>query len=527
MRADWTALPKVFLAAALIAGETLAFVFSGFAGLWAWAALSAVLSICFGLGWRIRCGFHIAVFIAGAALAWHAEFKRIALDEYSKMRSDAGCPPSFLLKVDGDVLCRRGRGKCRMVSFASSLSGMPIKVVAQFPEYAHTPRNGEVWRCAGWLSRRRNCSNRYAGRTLWVTDCRFIEKVADYGGWSGDVIYRNLSERLLSSVGTGVEWSRELQSFCGAMLLGRRDGIPYKRLAVFAAAGSIHVFAISGLHVMLIAGLLNGLLKALGMSRRVRAAWAIPMLAGYVMLIGAPPSAVRAGVMVSLYLGAHLFGRKPDSIAAWSSAAIVVFGASPEMVLNVGCVLSFSVMLGIVLWIRWSGQFASPLDGLLKLAAIEAALGCDRRKKIILKVHGKLQWILGMLGISFAAWVAGAPISAVVFGRLSPGGMLLNLAVVPLAGMAVAFIAFGTVAAFVLPYLGVFFNNLAALSIYLMSWLSDMLVKIPYSSVNTLPWSWLDCIMWYAAWFFLFALLARHLPRREFIYIREWEKGDD
>ena len=70
-------------------------------------------------------------------------------------------------------------------------------------------------------------------------------------------------------------------------------------------------------------------------------------------------------------------------------------------------------------------------------------------------------------------------------------------------------------------------NNLAALSIYLMSWLSDMVVKIPYLSVETLPWSWLDCLMWYVAWFAFFALLTRHLPRREFIHVREWEKGDD
>ena len=141
-------------------------------------------------------------------------------------------------------------------------------------------------------------------------DSRLIGKVSEADGRSADAAYRRLSDSLMRRVGKGVEWSRELQSFSGAMLLGRRDGIPYGRLAVFAAAGTIHVFAISGLHVMLIAGLLNGFLKAFGLSRRMCAACAIPMLAGYVMLIGYPPSAVRAGLMVSLYLGAYLFGRR-------------------------------------------------------------------------------------------------------------------------------------------------------------------------------------------------------------------------
>lgn len=527
MRANWTALPIVFLAATLIAGEGAGFMLSGFAGLWAWAAAFAVLMACVTVGWKVRYAFHLTVFAVGVALAWHMESKRIALDERSRIFSEIGRPPAFALKVEGNVVCRRDRKSRRTVSFSSSLSGVPVKVVAQFPEEAQLPADGELWRCAGWLSQRKNSVSRYAGRTLWVTDCRLMERVSDSGVHSADVVYRRLSDSLMPRVGKGVEWSRELQSFSGAMLLGRRDGMPHRRLAVFAAAGTIHVFAISGLHVMLIAGLLNSLLKAFGLSRRLCAACAIPMLAGYVMLIGAPPSAVRAGLMASLYLGAYLFGRKPDSLAAWGVAAIAIFGISPEMALNVGCMLSFSVMLGIVLWLRWSGQFASPLDGLLRLAAIEDMLECERRKKVILWIYRKLKWILGMLGISFAAWVAGAPIAAVVFGRLALGSLIVNVAVVPLATAAVTFSVFGMVAVFVLPQIGMFLNNLAALSIYLMSWLSEMVVKIPYSSVETMPWDWLDCLMWYVAWFAFFAMLARHLPRREFIHVREWEKGDD
>jgi competence protein ComEC len=251
------------------------------------------------------------------------------------------------------------------------------------------------------------------------------------------------------------------------------------------------------------------------------------MLAVYVMLIGAPPSAVRAALMVSLYMGAHLFNRKPDSLAAWGMSAIVIFGISPEMIFDVGCVLSFAVMLGILLWIRWSGQFASPVDWMLRLAAIEDALECEWRKRFILRVHRKTKWFLGMLGISFAAWIAGVPIAAMVFGRLSLGGVLVNVIVVPLAGMAVAFGVFGMTAAFLLPQIGVFFNNLSALCIYLMAWLSEKTVLVPFASVETLPWSWLDCLMWYVAWFAFFVLLARHLPRKEFISVREWEKGYD
>lgn len=517
----------VLLAATLVTGEALGFALSRFAGLWAWAAFLFVSLVCLTAGWKVSCTLHLIVFVAGLALAWRAESKRIAVDEYAKILSQDGRPPSFVLKVKGDAVCRKdGKGR-RKVSFNSSLDGVPLKVIAPMPDNMVVPKDGELWRCAGWLALRKKSQNRYGRRTLWVMERDPLEKAADADVRSASAVYRRLSGSLMRRSGKGVEWSRELASFGNAMLLGRREGIPYGRLAVFAAAGTIHVFAISGLHVMLIAGLLKTFLKGIGLSPRMCAACAIPMLASYVMLIGAPPSAVRAALMVSLYQGACLFDRKPDSLAAWAVSAIVICGISPEMILNVGCVLSFTVMLGILLWIRWSGQFASPLDGLLRLAAIEGALKCERRKRFILSVHRKAEWLLGALGISLAAWIAGAPVAAMVFGRLALGSILLNVIVVPLAGMAVAFGVFGMAAAFILPQLGVFFNNLAALCIHMMTWLSEKTASMPLASVGTLPWSWSDCLMWYVAWFAIFVLLSRHLPRKEFIPVREWEKGDD
>ena len=526
-RANWTAFPAVLLAAALAAGEALGFSLCAFAGLWAWAALAAVLAACVGAGWRIPHARYLVAFAAGIALAWRAESRRTGVDEYAKAPPEGGGPPTFVVEVEGRAVCRGGPKGGGRVSFNSNLDGIPLKVVAPVPLDAVLPQDGETWRCAGWLALRKGAASRYARRTLWVMDRKDLEKISGADGRSAGTVYRRLSDALSRRAGKGVEWSRELAAFGEAMLLGRREGIPYGRLSVFAAAGTVHVFAISGLHVMLIAGLLNALLHGMGLSQKMCAACAIPLLAAYVMLTGAPPSAVRAALMSSLYLAAGLFGRKPDSLAAWAAAAITIFAVSPEMLLDVGCVLSFAVMLGILLWIRWAEQFASPLDGLMRLAAVEEALGCGRRKRLLLSVHSKAEWVLGALGISFAAWVAGAPIAAMVFGRLATGSLLVNVAVVPLAGMAVAFAVFGTAAAFLLPQIGVLFNNLAALCISLMAWLSEKAASLPFASVETLPWSWLDCVMWYAAWIAFFGLLAGHLPRKRHIHARKWEKDDD
>ena len=527
VKANWTALPMVFVAAALVAGETFGFALPCFAGLWAWTLLLVILLICIHAGWGVPCGARVIAFMVGAALAWHSEAERLSVEEYSKSMPPGGGAPVFLLKVEGDAACRIDRKGCRMTSFNSWMNNVPVKVIAPLSDGVPAPKDGEWWRCSGWLALRKNSGSRYSRRTLWVTKRDVFEKMEDSEPWSSGSLYRRLSGALSRRVAKGLGWSDELASFGNAMLLGRRDGIPYGKLAVFAAAGTIHVFAISGLHVMLIAGMLSGLLKMFGLSARTGAAFAIPVLWAYVMLIGFPASAVRAAVMTSLYLAAHLFGRRPDSLAAWGMAVIVICGAAPKMILNVGCVLSFAVMLGIVLWLRWSSQFASPADYLLRLASVESALGGGWRKLVALWLYRKSSWILGALGISFAAWVAGAPIAARVFERLSLGSMAVNVAIVPLAGMAVGFAVFGVAASFVSLHLAVFFNNLAALSIHIMQWLSEMVVKLPGSCVDTLPWSWCDCAMWYIAWIMFFALLSRHLPRRERISVKEWEDSND
>ena len=311
------------------------------------------------------------------------------------------------------------------------------------------------------------------------------------------------------------------------MLLGRRSEIPFERKKVFAAAGTMHVFAISGLHVMMIAGLLRMILARTGLSPCACAACAIPLLTAYVMLTGASPSAVRAASMASLWLGAELFGRKPDSLAAWGNAALVIYGISPEMVFDAGCALSFAVMLGILLWIRWAREFATPLDWLQKIAERENALGNNRCVTALLAWHRRGVWLLGALGISSAAWIAGAPIMARVFGRIALGSLVSNIVVVPLAGVSVVLGAVGMAASAVVPPIGALFNNLSALCTWIMEQVSEVVALCPGLSWDTLPWSWCDCFIWYMAWIMLFAVLSRHLPRRETVFLRTLEMEDN
>ena len=180
-------------------------------------------------------------------------------------------------------------------------------------------------------------------------------------------------------------------------------------------------------------------------------------------------------------------------------------------------------MLGIVLWIRWTAAFASPLDGLLRRAEEAQSLGEKERMRSLFRWYSRGMWVLGALGISFAAWIASTPIAARIFGRITVGSIFANVIVVPLAAVSVVLGMMDTVASSVAVPLGALFNNLAACSTWVMEVVSEWIVWFPGSSFETRAWSWSDCGIWYAAWFALFVVLSRNLPRKEWISVKTWE----
>ena len=117
------------------------------------------------------------------------------------------------------------------------------------------------------------------------------------------------------------------------------------------------------------------------------------------------------------------------------------------------------------------------------------------------------------MGVSFAAWVAGVPISAQTFGRFSVGGLLANVAVIFVAGWMVRFGVFGLWAGFLCVPLAACANNLAAVCTGVMVKVSEVVASLPLAVVETPRWTWLDGAAWYLSWIFACFLAGRLLSR--------------
>ena len=485
----------VVLAAALLAGEYAGFLLVRLAPAWPWALGIWVWLVLVCWGWRLRGFVPLLIFSWGILAAARVDAQRTALLTRHWLSGQGGETPHLTVLVEDEPQLHpfRRLGACYV--FTTHRGPIPLRIVLPVTAVNVEPRRGESWYVKGWIARQTEQPHRFATRMLWArgghrvtsvekTKGLFSRQVAFFGG---------LSDRLAVRAGRGLGWCPTVAGLNRAILLGRRAELSQEIRETFVRAGTIHVFAISGLHVMLIALILSRAATAAGVSARFTGLVTAPLVLGYVLVTGARPSAVRAATMAIIYFAAPLVGRRGNLFSAWSMAMFFVYGLHPERVFDTGCILSFAVMFGIVLWLDWSAQTLPE------------------------------KWtrgIWGTVGVSFAAWAASVPIAAHVFGRFTMGGLLANLAVLPLATLTVAFGMTGILLSFIAPHLAVVFNVLAAGTTEGMVLVSRLVAGLSASSVGVCPWPWSLCLDWYAALGGAFALAGWALNERQ----KKWWK---
>lgn len=134
------------------------------------------------------------------------------------------------------------------------------------------------------------------------------------------------------------------------LLLGSRSDLSPEVRAQFAQTGTSHIVAVSGFNVVLVAGFVTSLSLGL-MGVRMSALQAILAVLAYTLVVGAPPSAVRAAVMAGGALAARAVGRPADSLNALLLAGALIVLVDPLVVQDLGFQLSMLATGGLILLI--------------------------------------------------------------------------------------------------------------------------------------------------------------------------------
>ena len=204
----------------------------------------------------------------------------------------------------------------------------------------------------------------------------------------------------------------------------------------FRRSGTLHVFAVSGLHVGMV-GLLGWLaMRPLGVSRRAAVVPVVLLVFFYAWLTGMKPPAMRAAWMATVVLVALLLRRRPDLLNALGLAALIVILADGDRIFRAGVQLSFGVVLAIGILhalvsrvFAWMTRSEPYLPRSLYGPWRAGWLKCRRR-------------VADTLAVSGSAWLGSAPLTGLYFGLFTPvavaASSLMFLLVFPLLGLALA-----------------------------------------------------------------------------------------
>ncbi len=227
-------------------------------------------------------------------------------------------------------------------------------------------------------------------------------------------IYESVNLTIKSVLKRGMD--SETWPIAYAMLTGTTADMDDVVLEGFRNSGIAHIFAVSGLHIGFLATALYFILNRLNCKRILKTAIVVLVCLFYSGVCGFTPSSIRATIMCGVLGFSGLGGDKYDGLSSTALACIIVLLVSPLNLFGVGFILSFSVVLGIIL-------FSPILRKILRFLPKKIANG---------------------LATALSAEIVSLPISIGFFGQGSVLAVMFNLLLIPIVSVLFTLILLAT-----------------------------------------------------------------------------------
>ena len=250
------------------------------------------------------------------------------------------------------------------------------------------------------------------------------------------------------------------------LIVGTRATLPKDLSAAFVADGLMHIIAISGYNISIIAGIIMRVGVYVRLSKRSLSLIMLACISCFVVITGAGASVVRAGLMAAIAIAAFFCGRSVTPL--WlllASAFFMVFLSPYALLYDAGLELSFAATIGVIYGAPLCIPLARRVFGSQKLGVFGNVL-CE------------------IIATTAGATILTLPLSAYHFGSISLVFLFSNALILWLIPLIMA-AGFLTVVLSLISFpLAEFCAFMAALLLEYVIAVSLMLAKIPFSSVR-------------------------------------------
>lgn len=315
---------------------------------------------------------------------------------------------------------------------------------------------------------------------------------------------RYLPERLRTTIGRQIDAAvpTEKGGVYRAILIGDRSHVDENTLEIFKGSGTMHILAISGLHMAVIGTLLYaGFFWLLCRSEKLilcftlkkwAAFFSLPVLLGYGLLAGMNTPVFRAVIMSSIVIVSICTNRQKSPGALLAFAAMLILTIDPLQLFTVSFQLSFSAIVGIL--------FLLPVLKRLLYQSTESPSPSSTKQRV-------LNWLLAGLLVSLVANLATAPIALYSFNRFSTVGPIANLIIEPLIclwSLAAGVLSIPFI--FIKPEIGSFLLQVGALGLDAAMHAAAFFSSFSFSTIwLPTPPLWLILIYFFILIFFVYS----------------------
>jgi ComEC/Rec2-related protein len=288
------------------------------------------------------------------------------------------------------------------------------------------PRNPGQFDYANYL-RRQGIFGRLEAK--FAEDCRIIAH--DRGNRVVALAIRTRAW-MQAQLGRDLEDSPEQIALVSSMVLGMRGETPDEVQDLFRQTGTLHLFAVSGLNIAMLAIIAGFVLQPFGLNHRLVALIIIPILVFYAVITGLSASCVRAALMGAFLMFALVAERKACVYNSLCAAAVLILAWDTNQFFAPGFQFSFVLVLTIVACANRIQKWVQPLG--MPDPFLPRPLWNWRQHSRAFTA----KWLAASLGVTIASWFGSLAFTAGYFHMFSPSAVVANMIAVPIAFLVLA-----------------------------------------------------------------------------------------
>ncbi|MDR1583748.1 MAG: ComEC family competence protein [Prevotellaceae bacterium] len=257
-----------------------------------------------------------------------------------------------------------------------------------------------------------------------------------------------------------------------ALLIGDKRFLEDDLRDSYTNSGTIHLLAVSGLHVGIVFMILNFMLRFMDRKKKLR------LIKGFIILIslwiyasvaGLASSIVRASTMFSIFVVADMANKSKSTYNNIALSCFIMCLSNPYVIFESGFQLSYLAVLGIV---YFQPKFMKPFHN------------CNKFVKPLVEC----------MTVTLAAQLGTLPVILYIFKVFPMYFMLSNLILVPYTSV-VMYVGALVIALSWQPFLLFISGFVLNYSIYLMNWIVKFFDRLPNSTIDGIYINGIQCTL--------------------------------